>query len=68
MDSRLLIKVLVPGHGERMIGAGAESNLKMGLGTREDMAEWKKAWDEWDAAEDKDWSLETGQILCWKAA
>jgi hypothetical protein len=49
-----------------MVGEGVEQNIKMGLGTKEEIEEWRKAWEVWEASEDKEWVVQTAQVLCWK--
>lgn len=53
-------------HLVRMSGEPAEEAIQYGMATREEMEEWRKGWEEWEAAEGHEWVFETGEILCWK--
>jgi hypothetical protein len=36
------------------------------MATMEEMDEWRKGWEEWEATKGHEWIFETGEILCWK--
>ena len=55
-----------PSHLVRTTGAPAEQAIQYGMATKEEMEEWRKGWEEWEAAEGHEWIFETGEILCWK--
>jgi ubiquinone/menaquinone biosynthesis C-methylase UbiE len=55
-----------PSHLARMRGAPAEQAIQYGMATKEEMDEWRKGWEEWEATKGHEWIFETGEILCWK--
>jgi ubiquinone/menaquinone biosynthesis C-methylase UbiE len=54
------------GHLVRTSGEPAERAIQYGMATSEEMEEWRKGWEEWEASEGHEWIFETGEIICWK--
>lgn len=55
-----------PSHLTRVTGATAQQAIDYGMCTKEEMDEWRKGWEEWEATEGHEFVFETGEIVCWK--
>jgi len=55
-----------PTHSGRMKGSSADQMVAFGMCTKEELESWRKGWEEWEAADESEFVMETGEMLGWK--
>lgn len=53
-------------HLSAVTGERAKMALQYGMATQEELDGWRKAWEEWEAADGSEFVFEAGEILVWK--
>lgn len=56
-----------PGFGEGLTGPMADKVARMGGWSQRDVDAWRGAWKDWETVEGREFLMECGEVLCWKA-